>query len=59
MRDRCNDSPTAPRIAAAGPLLATIDHWLNLPGERQFIYMASDSVVRDAVRANSAFSPTG
>ena len=59
MRDRYNDSPTAPRIAAAGPLLATIDHWLNLPGERQFVYMASDSVVRDAVRANAAFKSDG
>ena len=59
MRDRYSDDPTAPRIAAAGPLLATIDHWLNLPGERQFVYMANDSVVRDAVRANAAFKSDG
>jgi imidazolonepropionase-like amidohydrolase len=59
MRDRFRDSPAAPRIAAAGPLLATIDHWLSLPGERQFVYMANDSVVRDAVRANAAFKSDG
>lgn len=59
MRDRYNDSPTAPRIAAAGPLLASVDHWLNLPGARQFVYMANDSVVRDAVRANAAFGSDG
>jgi imidazolonepropionase-like amidohydrolase len=29
----------APRIRAAGPLLSTIDHWLNLPAERQFIHL--------------------
>lgn len=28
-----------PRVAAAGPLLSTLDHWLNLPGERQFIFL--------------------
>jgi len=55
MRDRFANDPHAPRIAAAGPLLSTIDFWLNLPAERQFVYMANDSVVRDAVRAHAAF----
>jgi imidazolonepropionase-like amidohydrolase len=55
LRDRFAGDPHAPRIAAAGPLLSTIDFWLNLPAERQFIYMANDSVVRDAVRAHAAF----
>ena len=32
--------PSAPRVAAAGPLLSTLDHWLNLPAERQFLYLA-------------------
>ena len=41
----------APRMAAAGPLLATIDPWVNTAVERQFIYMRDDSVVRAAVRA--------
>ena len=39
-----------PRVVAAGPLLSTIDHWLNLPDMRQFVHMSSDSVVRAAVR---------
>jgi len=55
MRDRYAGDPHAPRIAAAGPLLSTIDFWLNLPGQQQFIYMANDSVVREAVRSHAAF----
>src|SRR5271166_3688411 len=42
---------TAPRMVAAGPLVATVDFWLNLPFERQFVYMGSDSAVRAGVRA--------
>ena len=55
LRDRFADNPRAPRIAAAGPLLSTIDFWLNLPGQQQFIYMANDSIVREAVRTHAAF----
>jgi imidazolonepropionase-like amidohydrolase len=55
LRQRFATSMGAPRIAAAGPLLATIDFWLNLPGQQQFIYMANDSVVRQAVRTHAAF----
>jgi len=33
----------APHIAAAGPLLSTLDHWLNLPAERQFIHLKDDT----------------
>ncbi len=40
----------APHVAAAGPLLATVDFWLNLPGERQFLFMNDEETVRDAVR---------
>jgi imidazolonepropionase-like amidohydrolase len=40
----------APHVAAAGPLLSTLDHWLNLPAERQFIYLANDSTARAGVR---------
>jgi imidazolonepropionase-like amidohydrolase len=40
----------APHVAAAGPLLTTVDHWLNLPAERQFIYMKDEQSVRDGVR---------
>lgn len=45
----------APRVVAAGPLLATIDHWLNTPTMRQFVHMASDSATRRAVRENAYF----
>jgi len=47
-------STMAPRVAAAGPLLSTIDHWVNLPGMRQFVHMRDDSTVRAAVRSNAA-----
>jgi imidazolonepropionase-like amidohydrolase len=39
-----------PRIAAAGPLLSTLDHWLNLPAERQFIYLRDEAAAREGVR---------
>jgi imidazolonepropionase-like amidohydrolase len=39
-----------PRVAAVGPLLSTIDHWLNLPDMRQFVGMRDDSLVRATVR---------
>jgi imidazolonepropionase-like amidohydrolase len=39
-----------PRIKAAGPLLSTLDHWLNLPGERQFLYLKDEAAARDGVR---------
>jgi imidazolonepropionase-like amidohydrolase len=55
LRRRAADDPNAPRIAAAGPLLTTIEHWLNLPAQQQMVYMASDSVVRATVRAHAAF----
>jgi imidazolonepropionase-like amidohydrolase len=37
------------RVAAAGPLLSTLDHWLNLPGERQFLYLADADAARRGV----------
>jgi imidazolonepropionase-like amidohydrolase len=50
LRRRAEASNAAPRVAAAGPLLSTIDHWVNLPGMRQFIHTASDSATRAGVR---------
>ncbi|MFN2398598.1 MAG: amidohydrolase family protein [Gemmatimonadaceae bacterium] len=47
-------SLSAPHVSAAGPLLSSIDHWVNLPALRQFVHMRSDSVVRAAVRAQAA-----
>jgi imidazolonepropionase-like amidohydrolase len=39
----------APHVVAAGPLITTLDHWLNLPAERQFIYLSSDSAAKAGV----------
>lgn len=39
-----------PRVAAAGPLLSTLDHWLNTPGERQFIPIINEETARDGAR---------
>jgi imidazolonepropionase-like amidohydrolase len=39
-----------PRVAAAGPLLSTIDHWLNLPAERQFMLLGDEASARSGVR---------
>jgi imidazolonepropionase-like amidohydrolase len=50
---RSHDRLDAPRIAAAGPLLSTIDHWVNLPTMRQFVHMRDDSIVRATVRAQA------
>jgi imidazolonepropionase-like amidohydrolase len=55
LRRRYVDDPRAPRILAAGPLLSTIDFWLSLPGQAQFVHMASDSIVRETVRSHKAF----
>jgi imidazolonepropionase-like amidohydrolase len=40
----------APRVRAVGPVLSTIDHWLNLPGEKQILYLSSDSTARADVQ---------
>jgi len=45
LRRWSDTSTTMPHIEAAGPLLSTIDHWLNLPAERQFLHIANDSSV--------------
>ena len=55
LQGRTATSTTAPRVMAAGPLLSTIDFWLNLPDQRQFIYMADEGTVRQAVRAHKAW----
>ncbi len=52
---RTRNSSGAPTVRAAGPLLSTVDFWLNLPGQRQFIYMADEATVRQAVRSHAAF----
>ncbi|HYC92692.1 MAG TPA: amidohydrolase family protein [Thermoanaerobaculia bacterium] len=39
----------APHVAAAGPLLSTLDHWLNLPAERQFMHLEDAAAARKGV----------
>lgn len=50
LRERAENSTAAPHVAAAGPLLSTRDHWVNLPAERQFLHMAGDSATRAGAR---------
>jgi len=55
LRKRAEQNPGAPHVSAAGPLLSTRDHWLNLPAERQFIYLADEKTARAGVRYLAAF----
>src|SRR5262249_20371710 len=48
---RAENDPMAPRLAAAGPLVTTRDHWINMPAERQFM-LATDP---NAARAEVAY----
>jgi len=50
LRGRADADPLAPRVAVAGPLLSTLDFWLNLPAERQFIYLGTEEDARGGVR---------
>jgi imidazolonepropionase-like amidohydrolase len=50
LRQRAETDTLAPHVAAAGPLLSTLDHWLNLPAERQFIHLADPKAAREGVR---------
>jgi imidazolonepropionase-like amidohydrolase len=50
MRARAEASNAAPHVAAAGPLLSTIDHWVNVPAARQFVFIGSDSATRAGAR---------
>jgi len=49
MAARAEDDDRAPRVAAAGPLLSSLDFWLNLPAERQFIHLADEDAARSGV----------
>jgi imidazolonepropionase-like amidohydrolase len=49
MAKESEDDLEAPRVAAAGPLISTLDHWLNLPAERQFIYLADSAAAVQGV----------
>lgn len=54
LESRSESLPHAPRVEAAGALLSTIDFWLNLPDQKQFVYMADEPSVRETVRAHAA-----
>ena len=43
-------NPDAPHMSAAGPLLSTIDFWLNLPGEKQFMFLSDSASAVTGVR---------
>lgn len=44
--ERFEPASDVPRVAAAGPLLSTLDHWVNLPGERQFVHLADAAAAK-------------
>ena len=50
LRARAENDPWAPHVSAAGPLLSARDHWLNVPAERQFLYLADAESVEAAAR---------
>ena len=50
LHDRFEMNTLVPHVDAAGPLLSTLDHWLNLPAERQFMLLKDDASARDDVR---------
>src|SRR5437660_54571 len=50
LHDQFENNTQVPHVLAAGPLLSTLDHWLNLPAERQFIVLNSEEAGRGGVR---------
>jgi len=49
-RGRAEADTRAPHLSSAGPLLSTLDFWLNLPAERQFIHLADPEAGRKGAR---------
>ena len=50
LKRRFANDTAAPHVSAAGPLLSTMDHWLNLPGERQFIHLKDAASAKAGTR---------
>jgi imidazolonepropionase-like amidohydrolase len=50
MARREHDDTRAPRVAAAGPLLSTLDFLMNVPAERQMIHLKDADAARSGVR---------
>ena len=49
LHDRFENDTRVPHVVAAGPLLSTLDHWLNLPAERQFIVLKDTESAKSGV----------
>jgi len=49
LHDRFENNSGVPHVEAAGPLLSTLDHWLNLPAERQFIHLKDAATGKSGV----------
>lgn len=49
LHDRFENDSRVPHVVAAGPLLSTLDHWLNLPAERQFIVLKDPESAKSGV----------
>jgi len=50
LHERFENNTQVPHVVAAGPLLSTLDHWLNLAAERQFIVLKDAESARNGVR---------
>lgn len=50
---RGEEDPRTPHVAAAGALLSTVDFWLNLPDQRQFVFMSDSATVRETVASHA------
>lgn len=48
--ERFANNNRVPHVAAAGSLLSTYDHWLNVPAERQFVHLTDEASGRNGVR---------
>ena len=49
LHDRFENDTRVPHVVAAGPLMSTLDHWLNLPAERQFIVLKDAESARNGI----------
>ena len=47
---RTETDTAAPHVTPAGPLLSTLDHWLNLPGDKQLIHAPDQETSRKVAR---------
>jgi len=50
LHERFETDTQVPHVVAAGPLLSTLDHWLNLAAERQFIAIKDAESAINGVR---------